>query len=455
MTDLSVQALGSLTELRRHCDAIDALNLASRRPCPFSTLEYLETFLAHDEFGAKEAELLALLAFDAGQLVGYLPLRRHRAFVGTHLPYTRVGVMVSHDTDRPHVVARPEDEARCAQAFYGHLLGRKDWSLLELNFQDAESALSTPPPPSPLRYWVRRYENMPISRLPVAWKDLGGYLATLSKSRRKVLVRSLRRTFQAGQVEAVSSSDPAGLGELLALYLDVEHRSWKEAARAGVGRDPRRVAFFEALMAPGQPMPMTAHLLVLDGLPVAGAVVGVFGGVMHALEICFDQDYEHLGCGHVGGLLTFRQASALGLREVNLNGNYAYNKANLGAEPTLTWAVQVYRVGSLPWLKAQAGRARRWLRPPPAEAPQFNPERRAHETHAAVRPARDEERARAKATLDAVEARGVTLERLSGAALEAALGLTHSTEAQEAGRRRIIAIHSTRKAAEERLTQLG
>lgn len=422
--NLTVQALRSLTELRRHRDAIDALNLASRRPCPFSTVEYLETFLAHDEFGAREDELYALLAFDGAQLVGYLPLRRHRAFAGKVVPYHRVGVMVSHDTDRPHVVSRPEDESRCAKAFYEHLLRERGWSLLELNFQDEASALFTPPPVNPLRHWVRRYENMPISRVPVTWRTFDEYLASMTKSHRRVLTRSLRRTLQAGHAEAVSCSDPAGLRALLELYLDVERRSWKEAAHAGIRRDPRRVAFFEALAQPGRPMALTVHLLLLDGLPVSGGVVGVFAGVLHALEICFDQDYEHLGCGHVGGLLSFRQAGLLGVSEINLNGNYAYNKANLGAEPTRTWAVQVYRVGSVPWLRAQAGNLLRRLRPPAAEAVHFNPERRAHETHAAVRPERAEERARAKAVLDELEARGVTLERLSGPALEAALAMT-------------------------------
>jgi hypothetical protein len=48
-------------------------------------------------------------------------------------------------------------------------------------------------------------------------------------------------------------------------------------------------------------MRLMVHLLLLDGLPISGAVDGVFGGVFHGFEFCFDQDYEDLGCGHVGG----------------------------------------------------------------------------------------------------------------------------------------------------------
>ena len=423
MERLSVKAFTSLADVRRYREAMNALNLASRRPCPFSTVEYLETFLAHDEYGAKERELLMLAAFDGERLVGTLALRKHWASLGRGLWFRRVGVMVSHDTDRPHVVSKPEDEARCAQAFYEFLVKRGGWSLLELNFQDAESALLAPPPLNPLRYWVRRYENMPISRAPITVADSEAYLKHLSKSSRRVFVRSFRRSAEAGRLETLTSSDPAAVPALLELYLDVERRSWKEAAHAGVRRDPRRVAFFRALAQPGQPMPLTVHLVLIDGLPVAGSIAGVFGGVLQALEICFDQDYEQTGCGHLGGLLNFRQAMREGLREVNMNGNYAYNKAHYGAEATPTWAVQVYRVGGLPWLKAQAGRIKRWLKPEAAPAGAFNPERREHETHTAERPARTEERARAQGVLAELEAKGAKLERLSGHELEVALGM--------------------------------
>lgn len=431
MERLSVKAFTSLADVRRHRDAMNALNLASRRPCPYSTVEYLETFLAHDEYGAKERELLVLAAFDGERFVGTLALRKHWASLGRGLWFRRVGVMVSHDTDRPHVVSKPDDEARCAQAFYEYLVETGGWSLLELNFQDSESALLAPPPLSPLRFWVRRYENMPISLAPITVADFDGYLKSLSKSSRRAFARSFRRTAEAGRMETVSSSDPVAVRALLELYLDLERRSWKEAAHAGVRRHPRRVDFFRALAQPGQPMVLSVHLVLVDGLPVSGAVSGAFGGVLQAIETCFDQDYEQTSCGHLGALLCFRQAVREGLREVNMNGNYAYNKAHFGAEATPTWAVQVYRVGGLPWLKAQAGRVRRWLKPEAAAAAAFNPERREHEAHTAERPARAEERARAQAVLAELEAKGAKLERLAGHELELAFGMAEKLNGKQ------------------------
>lgn len=421
MAQVSVQAFRSLSEVTRHRQSIDALNLQSRRPCPFSTCEYVETFLAHDEFGTKEQELLFLAAFEEDRLIGYLPLRKHRQRSLGVVPWGRVGVLIAHDTDRPHVIARPGDEARCAQAFYEHLLQReRGWSFLELAFQDAESALLQVPALHPLRHWSRRFENMPISRVALPWRSVPEYLASLTHHQRKNLNNAVKKTFGAGRAEAVSCADPAGLDEVLDLYLGLERRSWKAAARAGIERDPRRVAFFRALGQAHQPMRLSIHLLLVDDLPLSGAVTGEFGGVLHGFEMCFDQDYEPLGCGHVAALLCFRWAFARGLEELNLNGNYAYNKVHFGGAATQTSAVQIYRVGGLRWLQAQLGRLKHRLRPPVTEAQTFNPERRAHETHAPVRPERAEERARVRATLAALQERGVPLERLTGPALEAA-----------------------------------
>ncbi len=418
MRGLSVRVFRSLAELTPHRDALDALNLASRRPCPFSTPAYVETFLAHDEFGASERELLFLTAFDGDQLVGYLPLRKHRERT-LGLPWTKISVLISHDTDRPHVIARREDEARCAQAFYAHLLEHeRGWSLLELALQDSESALLEVPPLKPWRHWARRFPNMPVSRAKLPWKSMPEYLGAMPGSHRKNFMRSLRRTFGAGHAEAVSCADPRGLPAMLDLYLALERRSWKAAGHAGISRTPQREAFFRALGEAGQPMRLGVHLLLVDDLPVSGAVTGEFEGVLHGFETCFDQDYEDLGCGHLGVLLAFRHAFSRGLGELNLNGNYAYNKSNFGGVATETVAVQLYRVGSLPWLKARLGQLKQWWRPSDAQAIAFNPERRAHEQHAEVRPPRLDERAQVRSTLLALEQRGVELERLSGAALE-------------------------------------
>src|SRR5512143_3502045 len=91
---------------------IAELNLLSRRPSPFQTLEYFATHLAHDEFDLPDARPRFLVAFDGERPIGVLPLRdRRERLLG--LRRTRLELLTTHDADRPTVIARAEDEQRC------------------------------------------------------------------------------------------------------------------------------------------------------------------------------------------------------------------------------------------------------------------------------------------------------------------------------------------------------
>lgn len=442
MTPLRIEALRSLAAIAPFRAQIDALDRASRRPCPFSTYEYLETFLAHDEYGAREDELLFLAAFEGERLVGYLPLRKHRESM-FGLSYGRIGMMISHDTDRPHAVARVEDERRVCDAFLAHLLDReRGWSLIELAMQDDASGLATPPR-SPLRFFSRRFPNMPNSTLPLAnVRSLDEYLTMVGYNERKTMRRLGRRLLSAGKVEIVASNDPRAREPLLDLYLDLERRSWKETARAGIRRDPKRVAMFRALCDEAQPLALDVLLVLLDGVVIAGIVSGAYEGGLYGLETAFDDAYEDLGPGHLLMLALVKRALDGRFHSINFDGNYAYYKSRVGCTVTETAATQIYRTLSLPWAKALFGEARRRVEAFRAarrksEEQRFNPERRAvatdheHESEKSgkTRPLRDAERALCRRTLDALAAEGARVDRISGAPLAASLPFTKTKEA--------------------------
>ena len=424
---LRVEALRGFAAVARLRAEIDAVNLASRRPCPFATYEYMSAWLANDEYGARDDEVLVLAAFDGEALVGYLPLRRRRARA-FGLPYRRLEVLVWHDTDRPHVVARHEDEARCARAFYGHLLEReRGWSLMELAMQDGDSFLNSLPALS-ARFYARRFDNMPNTTVPLRGFDSpAAYFASLAPSHRKNVARLGRRLLEAGDVAFVSCDDPSARAELLELYLDLERRSWKEAAHVGIGRDPRRVAFFRALCERGQPLQIGFDFVLLDDLPIAGLVRGAFAGGLYGLEMAFDDDCVDLAPGHMLSTLAIARGIDGASHSFNFNGNYAIYKAKMGGVVTPTSAIQIYRVGSLPWLHARLGDVRRRLRPEETADSRMNPERRRvkqdEDVHASgagaarERPPRIAERSRTRAVLSSLEARGVRIDRFAGAAL--------------------------------------
>ncbi len=72
MATVRIDAFRSLEELAPLRTQMAALNMESRRPCPFPTFEYIETFLAYDEHDTREEELLFLAAFEDQRLIASL-----------------------------------------------------------------------------------------------------------------------------------------------------------------------------------------------------------------------------------------------------------------------------------------------------------------------------------------------------------------------------------------------
>jgi CelD/BcsL family acetyltransferase involved in cellulose biosynthesis len=425
---LSVKAYRSLEQAAPLAAQLDALNLASRRPSPFDTFRYLQTFTAHDEYATPGQTLLFLVAFDGGSPVGYLPLRQvAERLLG--VPYRSIHFLATHDNDRPRAIARPEDEARCGEAFYRYLVEvETGWTFLELAEQDAASKLHDPPAALDLRrYYLRRFPNNPNATLALPYRSLAEYLSALSHGRRKSLQHSVRKLFAAGELALVSSGDPRSLPALFDLYLDLERRSWKSRMGGHIGRHPQRIAFFRSLLSPEQPMQMFVHLVTLDGAPIAGTVTGAFAGRRYGFEEAFDEGYRDLAPGNAMMLLLVRDAIERGHGCFNLLGNYAYYKAAWLATITETESVQLFRKGSLVHVKALAGELMKRLRPPVTQREvDFNLERKeapesGHEPSPAMHPLRLEERARAEAAFRALDAASANVERLGDEALRRAL----------------------------------
>lgn len=394
-------------------------------------MAYLRAFTAHDEFAVEGQEPLLLVALDGEAVVGFLALRRVPERV-LGVPQRRIRFLVTHDTDRPRVIARPEDEKRCAQAFYRYLLQvEPGWDFLELQEQDAASGLEEVPAEAlGKRYYVRRFPNNPNATIPLAGLTLRGYFQGLAKSRRKHFDRCARKLLHAGEAALWTSGDDASAEALFELYLDVERRSWKAKVGGHIARHPERVAFFRSLFRPEQAMRLTVQILALDGVPIAGFVGAESGGQYYGLEEAFDDGYRELSPGNLMLLLTVRHAIERGCEGLDLMGNYAYYKADWGATITETEAVQVYRKWRAPHLKALAGEARRrWLRPPVSQHEvAHNLEKVAAAEGAAgaaeaatALPERPAERAQAEAVLAALGRSGARFTRLSGAALKAAM----------------------------------
>jgi hypothetical protein len=378
---ISVRCFHSLTEAEPLRAAVDAVNLVSQRPDPFSTFEFYENFAAHEQRNASARPMRPwfLAAFRADRLIGYLALRAYsRRFFGVGT--TALGFLVGHDTDRPHVVAHPQDLHEVTRAFSAYLIGRgREWSLLELNQQDDTAPLlRSPHAPDLAGYMVREWPSLENCTVHVRWSTSREYFRALTKRARSNVSRQARALLSAGNVELLASSDPRSNTALFELYRRVEPQSWKAQARLGIDRDPARVGYFTGLMQPGQPMQVAIQVLLLDGAPVAGLITGGFMQGLYALQTAYDRRLSHLGPGSTMLLLGMRQAIEGGYAFFNLLSGFRYYKVRWLADVTETRTAQVYRAGSLAcWHRRLGDWKRRWL---PAQAPHasllFNPVRR-------------------------------------------------------------------------------
>lgn len=363
---LTVKRFESFAELASLREQLAALNARSRMADPYSTLEFCETFVAHDEFEDEQSgrELWFLAAFEGEQLTGYLALQR-RTMKALGIAAKVLEVLVTRDCDRPHLVARPDDEQRCAHAFLQYLAEHEqEWSYLELKQQDPRSPFwILPERGAPAGYYVREFPSMENGTVPIRWRSFKDYHQACSKKHRGNMSRAARAILGAGEVLYLSSDDPAVTPALLDLYATLEPRSWKSHAGGTIGRHEKRMRFFRALLSPEQPMRISIDVLLIDGVPVAGLINGHFGDRLYAMQICYDASREDLGSGALMLMMGVRRAILAGHREYNLLSGFGYYKKRFLAELTQTRSVQLFRKGSPFYWKAKLGELKRALQP--------------------------------------------------------------------------------------------
>ena len=377
---IEVRCFDSLESAAYLRDEIDALNRASARPDPFSSFEFFENYVRHDEDAATgvRSQLWFLAAFEADRLVGYLPLKltKTRAF-GFSSPV--LGFLVTRDTDRPHVVVLPDRQRQVSVALYLYILGRRrEWALLELQQQDETSALFPPPVADLDGYLLRQWSSMENCTIRIRWDTPRDYVAALTKKFRSNLSRQLRNLLAAGKVEMVSSSDPSLTPVLLELYRSIEPHSWKSRARASIGRHPARIAYFEGQLDPLQPMRISIQVLLLDGAPVAGLITGAFMDGLYALHIVYDERLSKMAPGSLMLLLGVQRAIEGRFAFFNLLSGFGYFKSKWLADVTETRIAQLYRTGSALFWRRMFGDLKRSVFAAQSRARvHFNPTRRA------------------------------------------------------------------------------
>lgn len=359
---IEVRCFDSVAEAEFLRQEIDALNLACARPDPFSTFEFLENFVRHGECDNKDQDrcLWFLTAFLENRLVGYLVLEQSTQRV-LGMRIAKLGFCIAHDTDRPHLVARAEHLGRVSEAFYEYLLGRKqEWSFLEFQQQDDTSMLFPPPATVDMKgYLLRQWPSLDNGTLHLRWGSLHDYFQALSGSFRSNVSRQMRSLLAAGDVELLTSSDPAVTPVLFELYRGIEAQSWKSRAHADIGRHPERIEYINGLLDATQPMQVSIQLLLLDGRPIAGLINGAFMQGLYALHMAYDDRLSRLAPGSAAMLMGVRQAIDGHCAFYNLLSGSGYYKVRWLAQITATRTAQIYRTGGVSYWRRVLGDCKR------------------------------------------------------------------------------------------------
>jgi hypothetical protein len=232
---IDVRCCHSLAEAESFRDAVNALNLASVQPDPFSTFEFYEHCLNEARREARPERgfrLWLLLAFSDGELVGQMALKQ-RAYRPLGVPAVKLDWLTAYMFGRPHLVCRPGHARAVSKAMQAYLLGRRnEWSLLEFQQLDAGSELLSSESQLSGDAIIRRWwPNLSHWRIPVHGRTLDGYFAALPKKSRSNISRQMRSLMAAGEVQFLTSADPPTVVALFDLYRHVESRSQSASRR--------------------------------------------------------------------------------------------------------------------------------------------------------------------------------------------------------------------------------
>jgi CelD/BcsL family acetyltransferase involved in cellulose biosynthesis len=126
--------------------------------------------------------------------------------------------------------------------------------------------------------------------------------ARISNGLRKHIRRCRRQLCELGDVEFVSSRDPAMLPDLFDQFLSLEASGWKGVAgeATAIKLDPALVEFYSGLLARfAQDEACEVNLLRLGDTNIAGQFCLLSGGTWYHLKIAYDEAFEKYSPGFV------------------------------------------------------------------------------------------------------------------------------------------------------------
>jgi CelD/BcsL family acetyltransferase involved in cellulose biosynthesis len=203
------------------------------------------------------------------------------------------------------------------------------WDLLDYDWAPAEHPFTLA-----LRGWARQVpdsrlvvEQRPPSavvELPATWDE---YLKRLDGHDRSNLRRLQRRLEDRGSWEHEVFEGVEEIDRALDVYLAIEARSWKRSRGEGIGRSPKRVAFYRDLLARlARRGCATVSTLKRGEERVSGRISIRLGETEYGVQTTYDPRHKDLSPGTLVKSLCMQRAIARGVRRYELLALFSEDK---------------------------------------------------------------------------------------------------------------------------------
>jgi len=355
--ELRVSRVDGVAALLRFAEDIDRLNQASARPNAFSSAAFLTQYALRSESCNPGSGERLYLVRERDRIIGCAPMRQARQCLTParweplRLCGTRLDFLASFDTEQLQFLCAPQDELRVTEALLDHFcLRERGWGLLELVGQKlggvAHRAVHAR---NGWQFCARDIAVEPFTEVPLMGLDLPGYFRSLDKHMRSNIGRQARRLYASGQTQLVFAHGAQAASAWFEAYRDLESRSWKRGTVSSIERSPRRVRLYRELCAGRAGFDPTFIGVILDGVLIAGLLVGSNESGSPArhgawcLEMAYDLSRSDLGPGQLLLLLAVADALERRHRFLNFLQNFAYYKHRWGAESIAVTNVQLVR----------------------------------------------------------------------------------------------------------------
>ena len=303
-------------------------------------------FLRHwwQHFGHR-ADLFILFICKGEELIGIAPFNILKRKI-RGLTFKEVGFIGSpFEVDRPRLIMA-RDEAEGVQAVVRYLgNNKKAWDLLQIFEQLKDDSLVLMKQTfRDCGLWVGAKESSvcPYLDCNVEWD---AFLAERSRKFRKNLRAAERKLESQGNLHYRVYREWLDIEEQLAVYCDIEGRSWKASQGVGIVKTPQCLAFYysiaEAFAEKGD---FCMRVLTLDEKPIAATFGIYFDEVFYSLQITHDKAYKNASPGTYLESLELQECFAEeGCREYDFLGGFLNNKSRWSSTARLTESLHVYQ----------------------------------------------------------------------------------------------------------------